>query len=72
MDSLDGVVIPEGTYPALGQSVKVLVANNGPDMQHLPGGQKLEGYVVSETKRTAQGRIKPPPRRMTKRKQRQK
>ncbi|MCP3665799.1 MAG: hypothetical protein GY696_25435 [Gammaproteobacteria bacterium] len=30
------------------------MANNGPDMQHLPAGQKLEGYVVSETKGTAQ------------------
>ena len=51
-DPLDGVVVPEGTYPALGQHVKVLVANNGPDMQNLPVGQKLEGYVVSETKGT--------------------
>ena len=49
-DPLDGVVIPEGTYPALGQRFKVLVANKGLDRQLLPAGQKLKGYVVSESK----------------------
>ena len=48
-DPLDGVVIPEGAYPAMVRRVRVFVANNGPDSQLLQAGQKLEGNVVRET-----------------------
>ena len=42
-DSLDGVVISEGAYPAQGRHVKILVTNNGPEMQHLLACQRLRG-----------------------------
>ena len=51
-DPLDGLVIPEGAYLAQGRHVKISVTNNGPEMQHLPAGQRLEGYMMSETEGT--------------------
>ena len=34
-DPLDGVVVPEGVYPAQGHKVRVLVANNGSEGKFL-------------------------------------
>ena len=55
-DPLEGIVVPEGIYPADGQRVRVLVANNGSEGKLLLPGQKLEGLAVSETRE----HIKPP------------
>ena len=49
-DPLDGIVIPEGIYPAQGRRVRVLVANNGTEGKFLQAGQKLEGLAVSENR----------------------
>ncbi|MCP3663071.1 MAG: hypothetical protein GY696_11340 [Gammaproteobacteria bacterium] len=53
---LEGIVVPEGVYPAKGRKVRVLVANNGSEGKLLLAEQKLEGLAVSEI----QGNIKPP------------
>ena len=55
-DPLEGIVVPEGIYPAKGQNVRVLVANNGTEGKLLLPGQRLEGLAVSRTR----GHAKPP------------
>ena len=49
-------MVPEGIYPAKGQNVRVLVANNGTEGKLLLPGQRLEGLAVSRTR----GHAKPP------------
>ncbi|MCP4993462.1 MAG: DDE-type integrase/transposase/recombinase [Gammaproteobacteria bacterium] len=53
-DTLQEVVVPEGTYPAQGHSVKILVANNGSEASFIPAGLDIHGFVVGETGGTAQ------------------
>ncbi|MCP3661529.1 MAG: hypothetical protein GY696_03370 [Gammaproteobacteria bacterium] len=55
-DPLEGIVVPEGIYPADGRRVRVLVANNGSERKLLLPEQKLEGLAVSEIREN----IKPP------------
>ncbi|MCP3667651.1 MAG: hypothetical protein GY696_35035 [Gammaproteobacteria bacterium] len=52
---LEGIVVPEGIYPADGRRVRILVTNNGSEGKLLQAGQKLEGLAVSEIR----GTIKP-------------
>ncbi|MCP4118966.1 MAG: hypothetical protein GY737_26925, partial [Desulfobacteraceae bacterium] len=50
---LQGLVIPEGTYPAQGRHVKILVTNNGCETRFIPAGFSVQGFVVSEAGGTA-------------------